>query len=95
MRLFWTSEALEDRDTIYDYLEARNPLAALDLDELFSEQARLLEDHPALGRIGKKQGTRELIVHSSYYLVYDVVENDSVRVLRVLHAKRQWPSVDA
>lgn len=91
MRLFWTSEAIEDRDTIYDYLESRNPLAALDLDDLFSEKARLLEDHPALGRIGREQGTRELVVHSSYYLVYDVVEDDLVRVLRVLHVKRQWP----
>lgn len=91
MRLSWTPEAIEDRDTIYDYLEARNPLAAIDLDELLSEQARLLEDHPALGRTGREQGTRELVVHSSYFLVYDVMGSGLVRVLRVLHAKQQWP----
>lgn len=91
MRPFWTLEAIEDRDTIYDYLESRNPLAALDLDDLFSEMADFLEAHPALGRTGRVQGTRELIVNSSYYLVYDVVGNGMVRILRVLHVKRQWP----
>jgi len=34
MPLYWTSEAIADRETIYDYIEADNPLAALALDEL-------------------------------------------------------------
>ena len=46
MRLFWTPEALDDRRAIYDYIEADNPLAALNLDELFSEKVRNLIDHP-------------------------------------------------
>ncbi|MCI4592412.1 type II toxin-antitoxin system RelE/ParE family toxin [Sphingobium sp. BYY-5] len=39
MRLRWTAEAVADRDAIYDYVEARNPRAALRLDGLFSEKA--------------------------------------------------------
>ena len=35
MELFWTQEAIQDRDAIYDYIEADNPVAALALDELF------------------------------------------------------------
>lgn len=27
MELFWTPEAIRDRDDIYDYIEADNPLA--------------------------------------------------------------------
>lgn len=90
MRLFWTPEALDDRRAIYDYIEADNPRAALMLDELFSEKVRQLIDHPGLGRIGRITGTRELVVHKNYILIYDTTV-EQVRVLRVLHAARQWP----
>lgn len=89
-KLFWTREAIRDRDEIYDYIEADNPVAALALDELFSEKAARLVDHPALGRPGRVAGTRELVVYGNYVVVYDLV-GDRVRVLRVLHAARQWP----
>jgi len=93
VRLFWTPEALDDRRAIYDYIEADNPLAALNLDELFSEKVRNLIDHPGLGRIGRVTGTRELVVHKNYILIYDTTA-DSVRVLRVLHAAMKWPTAD-
>lgn len=93
MRIFWTPESLDDRRAIYDYIEADNPLAALNLDELFSEKVRNLIDHPGLGRIGRVTGTRELVFHKNYILIYDTTA-ESVRVLRVLHAAMQWPPAD-
>jgi hypothetical protein len=39
MELFWTPEAIQDRNDIYGYIEADNPVAALALDELFVEMA--------------------------------------------------------
>lgn len=93
MRLSWTPEALDDRRAIYDYIEAANPLAALNMDELFSEKVRNLIDHPGLGRNGRVSGTRELVVHKNYILIYDTTA-DMVRVLRVLHAAMQWPPTD-
>ena len=92
MRLFWTPEALDDRRTIYDYIEADNPSAALALDELFSEKANRLIDNPSLGRLGRVTDTRELVAHQNYILIYDTTA-DLVRVLRVLHAAKQWPPV--
>jgi len=90
VRLGWTPEALEDRRAIYDTIEADNPGAALDLDELLSEKAARLVDHPGLGRPGRVEGTRELVAHRNYILIYDVA-GDLVRVLRVLHTARMWP----
>lgn len=90
MELFWTLEATQDRDEIYDYIEADNPTAALALDELFAESADRLVDHPNLGRPGRISGTRELVAQRNYILIYDAV-GKSVRILRVLHTSRQWP----
>jgi toxin ParE1/3/4 len=90
MELFWTPEAINDRDAIYDYIEADNPTAALALDELFEEKAGRLLDLPGLGRPGRIAGTRELVAHQNYILVYDV-PGDLLRVLRVLHAANEWP----
>ena len=92
MKLGWTPEAIADRDAIFDYIEADNPAAAAALDELFSEKAERLTDHPKLGRPGRVEGTRELVVHENYILVYDIV-GDLTRILRVLHAARQRRSI--
>lgn len=90
MKLKWTPEAIADRESIYDYIEADNPAAALALDELFSEKAERLTDHPKIGRLGRMQNTRELVAHENYVLIYDIV-GDTVRILRALHAAKQWP----
>ena len=90
MELLWTPEAIQDRDDIYDYIEADNPAAALALDELFSEMASRLAEYRSLGRLGSVADTRERVAHQNYVLVYDVI-GEQVRVLRVLHAARQWP----
>jgi addiction module RelE/StbE family toxin len=90
MALFWTPEATRDRGDIYDYIEADNPAAAMALDELFRDQAARLVGHPELGRPGRMAGTRELVAHPNYLLIY-AVAGGQVRVLRVLHAARRWP----
>lgn len=90
MTLVWTRLARLDRKEIREYIAQDNPAAALALDELVSEKAQRLADHPNLGRPGRVTGTQELVAHRNYILVYDVA-GDTVRVLRVLHAARQWP----
>lgn len=92
MKLVWTRMASADRKDIREYIAQNNPAAALALDELFSEKANRLVDHPGLGRLGRVTGTRELVAHQNYILIYDAVD-DLVRILRVLHAAKQWPPV--
>lgn len=92
MRLVWTRPASFDRKEIREYIAQDNPAAALALDEMISEKAAQLIDHPGLGRPGRVAGTRELIAHQNYILIYDIAQDqDLVRVLRVLNAAQQWP----
>ena len=90
MRVVWTPEALQDRIDVWDYIAADNPQAAARMDALFSDAAAKLVDHPQLGRPGKIHGTRELIPHQSYRLVYEI-SGETVWMLALVHTSRLWP----
>ena len=90
MKVVWTPEARRDRADIWDYLAADNPGAATRMDLLFSDAAASLSDLPTRGRTGPIAGTRELIPHESYRLVYEI-EGETVWLLALVHTARQWP----
>ena len=92
MRVVWTPEAEQDRAEVWNYIAADNPQAAAHLDELFSDAAASLSEHPKRGKPGKIPGTRELIPHESYRLVYEI-ERKTIWVLALVHTARQWPPV--
>lgn len=90
MKVVWTPDAELDRLDIWNYIAGENPAAAIHLDELFSEAATRLASHPMMGRTGEISGTRELIPHESYRLVYEI-EGETVWVLALVHTARLWP----
>ena len=92
MRIIWTPQAEQDRDDIWEYIASENPIAAVRIDELFSEATATLLAHPKIGKLGLIQGTRELVPHESYRLVYEL-DGDVIWVLTLVHTMRQWPPV--
>jgi toxin ParE1/3/4 len=50
-----------------------------------------LADHPHIGRPGRIEGTRELVVAGTPFVVPYRVRDDCVEVLSVFHGKRKWP----
>ncbi|OYY93381.1 MAG: addiction module toxin RelE [Hydrogenophilales bacterium 28-61-23] len=92
MRVVWTPEALRDRTEVWDYIAANNPHAAVRVDALFSDGVARLAEYPKLGKPGKIPGTRELIPHESYRLVYEI-DGETVWILALVHTARQWPPV--
>lgn len=57
-----------------------------------SDAAAKLADFPMLGHAGKILGTRELIPHESYRLVYEIeADGTTLWVLALVHTARQWP----
>ena len=92
MRVLWTLSAEQDRADIVDFIAQDNPLAAIRMDELFSTAVGRLAAHPLLGRAGQIPGTRELIPHESYRLVYEV-RADTVWILTLVHTARLWPPI--
>lgn len=94
MQVIWTPEALQDRLDIWEYIAADNPTAAVHMDELFSAAAASLADFPDKGRLGVVAGTRELIPHENYRLVYQA-ERDAVWILALVHVARMWPPIQS
>ena len=92
MRVRWTPEALEDRLQIWDYIAAEDPQAAVRLDQRIAGTVSLLEEHPEMGRPGIIAGTRELIPHENYRVVYEIAPS-AIWILAVVHAARNWPAV--
>lgn len=89
-RLEWKVKAEEDLFDILDYIGQDNPDAALELIRKIREKAEGLRTRPTLYRAGRMRGTREMIVHRNYIVFYRV-SDEAVTILRVKHARQQWP----
>lgn len=90
MKVRWTIHARRDRADIWDYLAAKDSAAAARMDQRFSDSAGGLGDFPLAGREGLVPGTRELIPHPSYRLVYEVI-GGVVWILALVHTSQEWP----
>jgi len=90
VRLEWGRFAVMDRESIFEYIAADNPTAAIELDERFERSAHRLLAHPTAGRLGRLPGTRELVAHPHYVIVY-TADAKRVRILRLLHTALHWP----
>jgi addiction module RelE/StbE family toxin len=90
VKIIWIPEAISDRLDIWNYIALNNPIAASQLDELFSAAAFKLATLPRLGHEGRILGTFELIPHENYRLIYEI-KNEAVWILVLVHTSRQWP----
>jgi addiction module RelE/StbE family toxin len=91
MRLEWSAFAIEDRDAIFDYIEEDSPHAAVVVDDRIRVQVRQLLQFPETGRPGRIEGTRELVISRTPYIVAYRIAGNTVRILRVLHGAQLWP----
>lgn len=93
MRLVWAPQARQDLRHAYDYIARDDPAAAQAvIDRIVSLVETHLPATPNIGRRGRIEGTRELIVAGTPFIVPYRVKDEAVEVLRVYHAARRWPS---
>ena len=91
MEIIWRRAALNDLEAIREFIAQDNPQPAARVRDAIRVAVSRLAVHPNLGRTGRVEGTRELIISSAPYIVaYRVVE-DQVSVLAIIHTSRRWP----
>ena len=91
MHLEWSVFSLADRTAIFDYIEADNPRAAVAVDDRIQTRVEGLAQFPEMGRPGRIEGTRELVISGTPYIAAYRIAGETVRILRVLHGAQQWP----
>ena len=91
MRISWRPMAEADRENIFDYIAQDNPRAAIEQGDRIAHQVGQLVQHPEMGRAGRKQGTRELVISRTPFIVVYRIKAKRIELLRVLHGAQQWP----
>jgi toxin ParE1/3/4 len=91
VRLVWSDRATADLHAIFNYIENRNPAAALKVMAQIATVADQLVDFPDLGRPAEEQGVRLLQVpHRPYLLPYRIIGR-TVEILAVFDERMERP----
>ena len=69
MDVVWSRAARRDFDAIWTGIEEKSPARASKIGRLILAAAAKLETMPRLGRPGRVEGTRELVIARSPYLI--------------------------
>jgi toxin ParE1/3/4 len=85
----WRQIARENLLSIIHYIRKDSPIRSESFGKELREKVTQLGAHPSLGRSGRPgmpTGTRELVVHSNYIVVYRVLPGTrTVEILRIRH----------
>jgi toxin ParE1/3/4 len=82
----------QDLEAAYDYVRQDNENAAKRLVARVLSAVGMLARHPLAGREGRVQGTRELVVAGTPYVIAYRIRQDEIQLLAVLHGARRWPT---
>lgn len=90
LTVVWSTKALNDLDEIVAYVGTRNRSAALDLADRIETSIVPAAQFPYMFRSGRLRGTREVVAHPNYIVVYRITKTHVI-VTAVVHAMRQYP----
>ena len=92
MDISWSTDAVADLRSLYDFIAKDDPEAAKRMVlRVVAAVEQLLPEHPSIGRPGRVPGTRELPIAGTPYVVPYRVKEGVLQILRVYHGARRWP----
>ncbi len=91
MKIRWLNLALKDLESIIEFISEDSPSIANKIAKIIYEKVNLLSIQPYLGRAGRVEDTRELIIEGTPFIIPYRVKNDEIQILRVFHSSRRWP----
>ena len=91
MHVVWLEEAVNDLKMIGDYIAEEDKEAAYRVLTQIQAAADSLSRHPEIGRPGRVEKTRELVISGLPYILPYYIKKKEVRILAVLHTSRKWP----
>jgi addiction module RelE/StbE family toxin len=91
MKLRWTRLALQDLRHLHEYIAEDNPSAANRMVTRIQDATQRLKNHPQMGRPGRVQGTHELVIAGSPYIVVYILGDSEIQIVAVIHSAMRWP----
>ena len=91
MKIRWLSLAQADLESIEEYISEDSPTQAIEVVMRIIEAVEVLEDHPQIGKLGRVDGTRELVISNLPYNIPYRKKGQWIEILRVFHQTRKWP----
>ena len=91
MRVRWTTPAANDLYSIVQHIQEDNPTAAADVAGAIYDGCGSLRKFPRRGRVGRIEGTRELVFRGLPYIVGDRIHAQTVEIARIYHGAQDWP----
>lgn len=87
----WTVRAVRRLDMVGAHIARDDPRAAARVVARLMSCVELLADQPAIGRVGRIEGTRELVFADLPYIVPYRVGPTVVEILTVMNTAQKWP----
>jgi toxin ParE1/3/4 len=91
MQIRWSPEAANDLSQIVQHIRKQNPGAGLRIARTMYKAVGRLNTFSNRGRLGRVDGTRELVLSPLPLIVVYRVNKIAVEIARVLHGAQQWP----
>jgi len=91
VKIRWTAVAADDLKSVHEYLSEHAPGRADAIINRILSSIDVLEQYPNLGRKGRLEGTRELAITGTPFIVFYRLQENQIEILGVLRAARKWP----
>ncbi len=91
MKIKLSRLASQDLQATYDYISQDKPSATQGVIQRVMEAIENIVAFPSMGRSGRVPNTKELVVSSTPLIIVYQVRQDTLFIVRFIHATRKWP----
>lgn len=91
VRLYWTPQAVDDLEAIFNYISHDTRSAAKLFVEKIYYRVDQLKIHPLSGRKVPEVDNKEIreLIYKNYRIVYHILDKEQVRILTVFHSSKR------
>lgn len=91
MQVRWTPNAQSDLVQAFEFIAEESPNSALLVLDRIESGTKNLARHPEIGRVGRVEHTRELVIPNTPFIVTYRIVDEYVDILAIIHGARKWP----
>ena len=91
LKIKYTRLVLQDLKAGYDYISHENPMGARQVMGRLEEILEHLKGQPFIGHKGRVEGTYEVFVSGTPFIIVYQVKSELLVIVSVLHTARKYP----